>query len=84
MTIPVFTPPRNADQGAEVAIKPAVLSSTLGDQYVQRAPNGINTQMRKMTLRWTNLYNDEAKEIINFFKLMGRLPTFLLHAKWRG
>lgn len=67
MSIPVFTPLRAADQGAKVQIKPKTINSQLGDGYVQRTPDGINTMLRKLTLSWTNLTDAEGLQIQNFF-----------------
>lgn len=77
MTLSVFNPPRTCDQGAGVAVKPAVLMSAMGDGYVQRAANGINTMLRKMTLSWTNLSKADCATIIAFFEgQYGVIPFF--------
>jgi phage-related protein len=75
MTTVTFTPVKAPDQGAQVQKKPRVLSTQLGDGYVQRTPDGINTILRKMTLSWTNLYKADAATIDTFFTQQnGNLP----------
>lgn len=76
MTTATFTPPRNPDSGPQVQKKPSVLATQLGDGYVQRTPNGINTILRKMTLSWTNLSKADAATIDTFFTQQNGVSAF--------
>lgn len=76
MTTAYFTPVKLPDQGAPVKYKPNVLSTVMGDGYVQRTGNGINTMLRKMTLSWTNLKSSEALSIVNFFQQQAGIYAF--------
>lgn len=84
MTLAVFTPPRNPDQQDEIEETPRVLKTTLGDGYVQRVGDGINTILLKATLTWTNLKLAQGWQIINFFRSKDGATPFTYTLPWEG
>lgn len=64
----VFQPPVPPDSDVPVKHQPRTLRTQMGDGYVQRAEDGINSDLTVASWKWTNLYESEALYILEFFE----------------
>ncbi len=67
-------PPSPKSSRVTVAYK--VTSLQFGDNYSQRARDGVNSKFRKGTLSWDLLTEDEAADIIDFFDPLEGVTPF--------
>jgi len=68
--------PRGPDATISNTHKPRVYTSEMGDGWVQRIENGLNSDMPALTLTWTNLSVAEATYINDFFKTRKGVTKF--------
>lgn len=64
------------DYGAAFEVKPKVRVSNFGDGYEQRQANGINTQPKNWSLRFSLRTNTEADAIETFLKTQAAVLSF--------
>ena len=57
-------------------VVPRVLNAEFGDGYSQRAPDGLNTLMRKWRLQFTNRDQADCDAIEAFFEAQGGCLAF--------
>jgi phage-related protein len=68
--------PRPPDTTISNPHKPRVLNSEMGDGWIQRIEDGLNSDMPALTLTWTNLSVAEATYINDFFKTRKGVTKF--------
>lgn len=72
-----FSPPVPPSVGSSANHKPRVLRADFGDGYNQRAADGINTDLEKLSLVWSVLTIAEADLIDSFLSARGGHEKFL-------
>lgn len=72
MTTFTFTP----DYGAQYEVKPRVRVTKFDDGYEQRQANGLNTQPKTWTLKFSLRNDTEAAAIENFLIARGAVESF--------
>ena len=77
MAMQTFAPSVTPDQGMQVEVEPPIIEIGFGDQYMQRAGDGVQQYYDKMAPRWTNARKVEADYIIDFLRAhKGRIPFY--------
>lgn len=76
MSLETFSPPLNPDGGGDKAVEPRVLRVDFGDGYSQRAGDGLNTMLDRITATWGLLTPAQADEIEAFFRARGGHEAF--------
>lgn len=64
------------DFGASYEVKPDVRVTKFGDGYEQRQANGLNTQPKKWTLKFSLRSDTEAAAIVSFLSTQGAVSSF--------
>lgn len=65
-----------ADFGASFTVKPSVRVSKFGDGYEQRQANGLNTQPKTWTLKFSLRTDTEANAITDFLTTQAAVSSF--------
>lgn len=72
-----FTPPRNPDFPLDPKFQPRVLKEPMGDGFVQRIKDGINSNLcQQLSLTWTNITAAEATTLNDFFNTQAGYLAF--------
>jgi len=65
------------DKDLSISYEYKIFETTLGDGYRQLAPNGINNEVRTVTLTYKNLRVTEYNDVIQFIRaLKGVKPVY--------
>lgn len=76
MPYATFTPPIAPSPGTTITPELALNEATFGDGYSQASPRGINSLRRKVSLEWSALTPEQAREIETFFAAQGGYRPF--------
>lgn len=76
MAFPTFTPPVRQSPGTKFAPEIKTREADFGDGYTQSAPDGLNHIREVVTLQWSVLTPDQAKEIYDWLKARGGYQPF--------
>lgn len=76
MSIPTFSPPMAPSVESTRTMKPRVLTAAFGDGYEQRAPDGLNAQLEKLTVVWSRLKPVDRRAITEFFEARAGAEAF--------
>jgi phage-related protein len=68
--------------GSDVGVKTAVKGLQFGDGYEQRSPDGINNIMQRWQLRFDDVDNSIANDIVGFLALRAGWQAFDWTPKW--
>jgi phage-related protein len=73
---PVFVPPKNPQYPLDIQIKPRLLSPQFGAGYPTFAPDGINTMLRQVSLKFSVLQESDFASIDTFISSNIQKPFY--------